>query len=304
MKNILSFLFFSFLISGHVFGQNPLTGAVLEFEASDRELASQASEVSILLSALLSQSEQIQLVERVSLQKILEEQEMGLAGLQDSQAASQVGKLLGAEVLITGRVFKVGDQLYLSAKTISTASGRVFGYTAKVDSEKQLIQGVEKLAEEINAGLKKNLEVLAPKTETLEEFLTGLEALVPKGNKPTVTISVKEEHLTREIIDPAVETELKKILLSLGYEVVVNGGDADLAITGEAFSEFAARFGKLVSCRARLELEIKDLKTGKLLLADRVTVANVDIAEHVAAKGALQKAARSVLPEVVKSLKN
>jgi hypothetical protein len=164
---------------------------------------------------------------------------------------------------------------------------------------------VEKLAEKIDAGIKEKYDELAPAKQDPEAFINSLAKLVPKGDKPILYISVPESHLTRQIPDPAVETELKKTLIELGYTVVAGSekSKADLFIHGEAFSEFAVRFGRLVSCRARLELEITNPKTGQILLAERTTVAKADIAENVAAKGALQKAATELLPAVVPVLK-
>ncbi|MDA3873086.1 MAG: hypothetical protein PF795_03915 [Kiritimatiellae bacterium] len=303
-RMIPPFIFALFIPFVSVAQQQSLTGAVLEFEASDREMEANAGEVSILLGALLSGSENIQLVERVSLQKILEEQEMGLFGTQEPDSITKVGKLLGAQVLITGRIFKMGETFYLSSKTIGTESGRVFGHTVKFSSLNQLDSGVEVLAKEIDVGLKDQMEKLVPQVESPEAFAEKLAALVPDGDKPTVSISIPESHLTRQIPDPAVETEVKKQLLALGYTVLTgpDSAKADLRIQGEAFSEFAARFGRLVACRARLEVEVVNPKTGNVLMTDGIMVSNADVAENVAAKGALHKSARELLPAVVKSL--
>ena len=70
-------------------------------------------------------------------------------------------------------------------------------------------------------------------------------------------------------IDPAVDTELQQMLTQCGFTVIegdetqqVEAG-VTVVISGEAFSEYAARIGNLVSCVARVEIKVADRKTAK-----------------------------------------
>lgn len=60
----------------------------------------------------------------------------------------------------------------------------------------------------------------------------------------------------------------------------------------------------LTVCAARVEVQIIDLQTGKVILADSQTGRAPDLSEHLAAKTALQKAgheaAMRVLPKLFK----
>jgi len=67
------------------------------------------------------------LVDREALPKVLAEQELTLKGLADPGRAARVGKLLGAEFLVAGRVFRLGDATVASARVISVATGRFKG---------------------------------------------------------------------------------------------------------------------------------------------------------------------------------
>jgi hypothetical protein len=119
------------------------------------------------------------------------------------------------------------------------------------------------------------------------------------------------------VIDPAVETEIKKVLGECGFTVQdvaenelasfadgwtandVNSWPRGLAkvevlIAGEAFSEFAARIGNIVSCSARTEINLIDRKSGKVALADRVTTRAADLSENIAGKKALQSGGRAM----------
>ena len=62
----------------------------------------------------------------------------------------------------------------------------------------------------------------------------------------------------------------------------------DMLIAGEAFSEFAARIGNIVSCSARTEINMVSRKDGKVVLTDRVTTRAADLSEKIAGKKALQ----------------
>ena len=65
--------------------------------------------------------------------KILSEQELGASGLVSADTAAKIGSLTGAQVLVTGRLFAVGNQYMVVAKIISTETSRVYGVTATLD---------------------------------------------------------------------------------------------------------------------------------------------------------------------------
>ena len=120
-----------------------------------------------------------------------------------------------------------------------------------------------------------------------------------------------------EAIDPAVETEIKKVLTDCGFTVqdvqenevtdFSHGWTAkevnswprslekvDMLVAGDAFSEFAARIGNIVSCSARAEINLVSRKDGKIVVADRITTRAADLSENIAGKKALQNAGRAM----------
>src|SRR6202012_5415205 len=105
--------------------------------------------------------------------------------------------------------------------------------------------------------------------------------------------------------DPAVETEWKLTLQQLGFEVIdpkASPKPAEVAITGEAFSEVAGDRGGLVSCRAPVGLKSVRPAEGKLLLTDHQTSVAADLAENVAGKSALEEAARKLIDRALPKL--
>ena len=67
--------------------------------------------------------------------------------------------------------------------------------------------------------------------------------------------------------------------------------EADIEITGDAFSAFALRKGNLVACKSRVELKAARREDGKILFSGSQTSVAADITEQTAAKTALEEAA-------------
>ena len=140
-----------------------------------------------------------------------------------------------------------------------------------------------------------------------------LRHLMVRKTKPKVFVHVAEQHAGAPLTDPAAQTELERMLLYAGFEVVkdrqgplakwaaqylAEGGKTappatdgvQLVLIGEGISQLGARNGDMVSCRARVEMQAIDAATGKLLASESDTGPGVDLAEAIAAKTALQEA--------------
>ena len=72
------------------------------------------------------------LTERDNLQSILDELELQLTGLTDDSSAARVGEILGAEVLISGTLYKTGDSLELFLKMIMVETAEIMSVTKAV----------------------------------------------------------------------------------------------------------------------------------------------------------------------------
>lgn len=284
---------------------SPLPTAVFDFQASERSLEKKGAEVGVLLNALLSIKPEVFLIERQEVEKILGEQEFGLSGTVSPESAAKVGALVGAKVLVTGRVFESDGKGYLVVKVIGTETGRVFGEMATTPSLDTLEAPVTQLAEKIAATLTKQSAALVAKVESPEARIERLKKIVSGKKLPAVAVIIPEQHLARPVIDPAAQTELLKTLQEVGFETISAdkiAGRADVVlITGEAFSEFGMRRGNLVSCRSRIEVTVKDA-SGKLITSDRQMDVAVDIAEHIAGKKALESAALKLADRMVAKL--
>lgn len=293
-----------------------LTVAVLDFEAEEAGGESMGTKIGDLLTIYLSQMGEFEMVERSKLKEVLKEQALNLTGAVDSQQAIQVGRLVGAKLMVFGRAFALDDDLYLTAKVVSTETSRVAGALVKVKLNDQLTDAVEALAEKLVETIEKKGTALGLVAKRIDPVKAIKEAL--KGvSLPAVVVAIPEQHLTRPVIDPAAETEIQSILKAAGFTVYEAKSrmvsewaraffrtgqgalpsevrKAQLLIVGEGFSEPAGLFGDLRSCKGRLEVKVIETSTGKVLAVGSSNTAAIDLSEHAAGKKALQKAARNL----------
>lgn len=76
------------------------TLAVADFQGAERS----GSQIATQLQSYLKETNHLELVERDQLRRILDEQNLGMAGVTNQETAIEVGKLLGVDALIFGEV--------------------------------------------------------------------------------------------------------------------------------------------------------------------------------------------------------
>jgi TolB-like protein len=290
-------------------GEAPVyTSAIFAFQDRGVGVRGHGERVVDLLYAALSTSDQLLLVDRVEIEKALQEQELGLAGMADPATAARVGKLAGAQILLTGSVIQDDTSLLLVGKLIGSETTRALAVSVKGRMTDPLSGLVDELAEKIRSTVAERGAELVPPPDRREDIIRTLAEKVGDQPKPTLFIRIPETHLSSAAPDPAAETEFIALARASGFEVVSErSADADVIIEGEAFSELALRRGNLVSCKARVELRAIDNAHNRVIQTDREVSVAVDVAEFTAAKTALQRAAASIavrlLPEVARASK-
>lgn len=276
--------------------------AILDFEYGDRRFPEMGGEFSDLLNVEMSLSPDIFLIERAELDNVLSEQELGASGLINSATAAKFGNLLGADVLVSGRIIDSAGERIAIARITSADTGRVFAEKVTYKAKESLTTPTAELAEKLTGLIQKHRADLVVPAQGKENVIEQLKPLVKGKDLPTVSVKIPEVHIGGPTPDPAVETEIAFILQKLGFPVVEPGNGEDIQITGEAFSELGLRRGNLVSCRARSEVKAVN-RAGDVVFVDRETTMAVGLAERVAGKDALEKAgvelARRLVPVLV-----
>jgi hypothetical protein len=284
--------------------QQPLPVAVFDFESKDENVSGLGAKVATLVNASLSADPNLVTVERAELEKVLGEQELGLSGTVTPDSAAKVGNLTGAKVLVTGRVFKTDTELFIVAKIIGTETSRVYGELVKGGANASLSILSEDLARKIVTDVTQKGDTLIAKVESHEERVAKIKKELRDKKLPVVSVKISEQHFGQHVIDPAAQTELSLILQQCGFTLADDHSTnrPAIEITGEAFSEFGMRKGNLQSCRARIEIKARDVAGGNIISVDRQTSVAVDLAEHVAAKTALQNGADELASRLLPKL--
>jgi len=120
---------------------------VIEFQSLNEEakkdiLGKVFSEV---LTTSFVNSEAFRMIEREQLEKVLKELQLTQTGIIDTAYAKQVGKMVGADAILTGTVIKFGDDLRVDARIIDVESGIIL--TAEKTMGKADLKSISSMAD-------------------------------------------------------------------------------------------------------------------------------------------------------------
>jgi len=102
-----------------------------------------------LITALVKEG-RFNVIERMLLKKVLEEQRLGVSGIIDESSASKLGRVLGAKIVITGSIMKFQNVMEVNARIIEVESSSIIAAeNVKSTSAVKLEDLVVKMAEKI-----------------------------------------------------------------------------------------------------------------------------------------------------------
>jgi len=162
---VLSYLILSSLTYGQV--KDKITLAVMDFKNNSSTIKFDRLQraISEMLKTELSGYPEISVVERKKIENIIAEQALIQAGFVDEKQAQEVGRLAGAEYLITGKINKINRQLRIDAHLIKVSTGQILGEKVTGKNEKQIEKMIKLLANNFifdltGSGERKEFEVI------------------------------------------------------------------------------------------------------------------------------------------------
>ncbi len=299
-----------FLTSALLAADKPIGVAIFPFAAPGRAKDNIVTEA---LTAELSKDSRFAIFERANLNRALVEQAMGTSGEIDPETAAQVGRLVGARVLIFGR--RIGNVTKhpgsnrtqtVIARIMGVDTGRVFTETLQAANPGQ--SALRKLAAELAGKIAQTITdhtaELLDVAMTRDELIAQIVKSVEGDKRPVVTLDIRESRGGQTSIQSTAETELGLIFQKAGFTVVDHHSaqEPEVEIVGEAISELGTKHGELFSGRASLEIKVRERATGKILSLERESGAALDAGEQAAVNLALEKVADALAARLVPML--
>ncbi len=126
--------------------------AVLDFQTQGEEFSTEdmGKIVAEWLITGLVETGRFDLIERRLLQKILEEQKLGMTGLIDPESVAQLGKILGVKTIVSGTIVKLGKTLEINARLINVDTASIVtAEKVQANSEAKLNDLVSQITDKI-----------------------------------------------------------------------------------------------------------------------------------------------------------
>lgn len=147
MKYLTLFMLFAVIVlCSASFSFAADTIAVLDFKSllADEDLGIAVAEI---LRTELASLGDYTVIERGMLEQILEEQALQSSGAIDSETAAEIGKLLGANLVVTGSIVKTGDVYTINSRFIDMETGIIkTGQNIRGEGENEISNMVHQLA--------------------------------------------------------------------------------------------------------------------------------------------------------------
>ena len=102
-----------------------------------------------ILEKPLKASPHLDVVERADIDKAIDELKLSRDRMFDQSTVSRIGRLVGAQKLLLGSYFKIGNNLRIDARVVDTETGRILSSVAREGQPDDLTALVTAIGEEI-----------------------------------------------------------------------------------------------------------------------------------------------------------
>jgi TolB-like protein len=160
--------------------------AVIDFEQKGEQefRGKQVGEiVAEWLITSLVRTGRFDVVERAQMQKILQEQQLGMTGMINQETAAKVGELLGVKVIITGSVIRLGNVYDVNTRLINVEDGSILK-AEKIRGPG--LDAIERMMDSLADAIKKDFPI-----EGFVVMVTGKRAMIDLGKNNGVEPGMK-----------------------------------------------------------------------------------------------------------------
>ncbi len=139
-----------------------LSLAIVPFynNSTDPSLNWLASSLSETLSTDIGQSQRVRLVSPSRLQQVLRDLHISPMSKLDMSSLKRIAEFTNADTIVYGQYEKFGEQIRINATVYDLKHDRNFEMKAEIPSEKDLLKGLDSLAEQVRANLSSDPDVL------------------------------------------------------------------------------------------------------------------------------------------------
>jgi curli biogenesis system outer membrane secretion channel CsgG len=255
------------------------------------------------MTSLIAITKRFEVVERSQLESVLEEQKLGLAGILDESTAVEVGKILGAEIMVVGSITDAGysqSEVVLedgSTQITWEGSVAVSGRFVDVETGRVILSKVVR-----NSAQESDLERAKSDLEKIGEIVTDVvrgrdtatEEYYRKRGEETVSKALEEAGVSLvnaflselPLIGYVIAIQGNKVMVDLGREVGLKskvnllvyreGEPVKHPVTGEFVKKERSELGYLqvtdIEDRLSSAKSITDGLMGNVQVGDRVMV--------------------------------
>ncbi len=303
-----------------------VTIAVLELENQVPNQPDLGKQVTEALYLMLSGEPGFRLIDRQAVTKAASDLQVP-PGLLESDQAARLGKAVGAQVVVCGRVTTMGDSVLLATRLVGADTQKVEGVMSAFKSPAGMGDSVVQLVQRMTARVRLVGPALVGQPDAGSDFRPHLKTLLASRPKLTVAVVISETRApaTQPAANPAAEAEIKTTLRECGLNVkdikpkeareAVLGltkpdatpwpaelAGVDAIIVGEAKSEPLAKVGSMSSCGARVEISLLLRGSGRREMNERDAERDADASDDKAADRALRKAGLVLAQRVLEHL--
>ncbi|MDD2331716.1 MAG: FlgO family outer membrane protein, partial [Candidatus Cloacimonetes bacterium] len=104
--------------------------AIMEFPDLHGRISEFGKFIPEELTTRLFMTRRFEVVERQLLNKVLEEQNLGMTGILDESSAARIGKILGVDAIVTGSITDLGNVVRINSRLIATETASVFAVSS------------------------------------------------------------------------------------------------------------------------------------------------------------------------------